>query len=203
LGLVDTQSSNRKREGIFYLVLYFGYVFGVFYLPVMGGLELVLLELLHIRPEVAVVWIVVVELQVAKPLHTRLWDFPILVGDKLATHFHNELPLGEDFLPTRRLEEARVVGVVGPIMTVVVVIVGVHKPTVEGHTRVLEVIWVLVKRDSGRPPTVADAILGFVPLMLLPLLNGVPHNLASGGLVFVVNGENVFAEGADSEALVH
>jgi len=74
---------------------------------------------------------------------------------------------------------------------------------VEGHTRVLEVIGVLVKRDSGRPPTVADAILGFVPLLLLPRLNGVPHNLASGGLVAVVDGEDVVAEGLDGEALVH
>lgn len=169
----------------------------------MGGLELVLLELRHIHPEVAVLEVGVVELQVAKPLHPRLWDFPSLVGDELATHFLNELLLGEDFLRTRRLEVAGVVGVITLDLTVDVVIMTVHKPTVEGHIRPREKARVFVERDSGRPPTVADAILGFVPLLLLPRLNGLPHNLASGGLVLVVNGENVFAEGADGEALVH
>ena len=94
-------------------------------------------------------------------------------------------------------------GVITLKLTVVVVIMAVHKPTVEGHIRPREKARVFVERDSGRPPTVADAVLGFVPLLLLPRLNGVPHNLTSGGLVLVVNGENVFAEGADGEALVH
>lgn len=173
-------------------------------IPVVFVLELVRLELRHKIPEVAVVVYVVVELKFTKHPHTRLWNFASLVGDKLATQFLNQLLLGEDFLGTRRVELGGWVAEIPRPPTTVVDIMRVQKPTVETERGVSEVARVFVDWNFAvASRAIETAIFCLVPLVFLPVLNRVPHNLASRGLVGVVNGENVFAEGTDCEAPIH